>query len=336
MRPRCPAGWRDPSERTSPTPRPRTSSYPPCFDGGDCSAMILVTGANGFIGTHVVRRLHETGVGPIRAMVRIRSKARIPDGVDVVEADLTRPQSLGPAVAGVEAIVHAAAITANLKEPYPGAYDAIKRGGTENLVGAARAAGVTRMVVMSGLGTRPAPKGTYMATRWGLEEAVRNSGLSHVILQPSVLFGDGAEFVAALSRLARVSPVLPLLGGGNVRFQPLWVEDLVTCLVACVEGGPQVTGAVPRGGSEYATFKEVMQTICAAMSVRRLMVPLRLPIARVQARLMAAVLPNPPLTPATLELFSFDNSTDLDAVDRNFGFHARGFREHLRAHGIAG
>jgi uncharacterized protein YbjT (DUF2867 family) len=298
--------------------------------------MILVTGASGFIGGHVVRRLHETGAGPIRAMVRSRSKALGLDGVEIVEADLTRPETIGPAVAGASAIVHAAAITANLKEPYPGAYDAINRGGTENLVAAAGPAGVTRIVVMSGLGTRPAPKGTYMATRWGLEEAVRKSGISHVILQPSVLFGDGAEFVAALSRLARVSPVLPLLGGGNVRFQPLWVEDLVTCLVACVKNDPPLTGAIPLGGSEYATFKEVMQTICAAMSVRRLLVPLPLPVARLQARLMAAVMRNPPLTPATLELFSFDNSTELDAVDRHFGFHPRGFREHLLSHGVAG
>lgn len=297
--------------------------------------MILVTGASGFIGTHVVRRLVETKAGPIRAMVRNRSKASALDGVDVVEADLTRPETLSPAVAGVSVVIHAAAITANLKEPYPGAYDAINRGGTENLVKAAAAARVTRIVVMSGLGTKPAPKGTYMATRWGLEEAVRKSGIPHVILQPSVLFGDGAEFIAALGRLARVSPVLPLLGGPNVRFQPLWVEDLVSCLVACVEGGP-VNTAVALGGSEYATFKEVMQTICTAMSVRRLMIPLPLPVARVQARLMAAVLRNPPLTPATLELFSFDNSTDLDAVDRHFGFHPRGFRDHLRAHGIAG
>jgi uncharacterized protein YbjT (DUF2867 family) len=298
--------------------------------------MILVTGASGFIGTHVVRRLVEIKAGPVRAMVRNRLKASGHKGVDVVEADLTRPETLGPAVAGVDVVIHAAAITANLKEPYPGAYDAINRGGTKNLVNAAAAARVARIVVMSGLGTKPAPKGTYMATRWGLEEAVRKSGIPHVILQPSVLFGDGAEFIAALSRLARISPVLPLLGGGGVRFQPLWVEDLVTCLVASAKSDSPLAGEIALGGSEYATFKEVMQTICAAMSIRRVMVPLPLPVARVQARLMAAVLRTPPLTPATLELFSFDNSTDLDAVDRHFGFHPRGFREHLRAHGIAG
>src|SRR6202521_4317284 len=297
--------------------------------------MILVTGANGFVGAHVLRRLapHE---GPIRVMVRSRAKAPALDGVEVVEADLTRPETLAAAVSGVSAIIHAAAITANIKEPYSGAYDAVNRVGTENLVAAAKAAGVSLIVVMSGLGTKPAPKGTYMATRWGLEEAVRKSGIAHVILQPSVLFGDGAEFIAALSRLARVSPVLPLLGGGKTRFQPLWVEDLVTCLVKCAKGDLLRNSSVPLGGSEYATFKEVLQTICDAMHVRRLMIPLPLPIARVQARLMAALLPNPPLTPGTLELFRFDNSTDLDAVDRHFGFHPRGFRDHIQEHGISG
>jgi uncharacterized protein YbjT (DUF2867 family) len=298
--------------------------------------VILVTGASGFVGTHVVRRLVETGEGPIRAMVRSRAKAPFLKGVEVVEADVTRPETLGPAVAGVGVIIHTAAITANAKEPYPGAYDAINRRGTENLVEAAIAAGVARIVVMSGLGTRPAPKGTYMATRWGLEEAVRKSGIAHVILQPSVLFGDGAEFIAALSRLTRVSPVLPLLAGGKTRFQPLWIEDLVTCLVACVKDDHLLNSSIPLGGSEYATFKEVLQTICQAMSVHRLMAPLPLPIARAQARLMAALLPHPPLTPATLELFTFENATDLDAVDRHFEFHPRGFREHLLEHGVSG
>jgi uncharacterized protein YbjT (DUF2867 family) len=297
--------------------------------------MILVTGANGFVGSHVLRRLVEARDGPIRAMVRSRAKTQTLDGVEVVEADLTRPETLALAVAGVRVIIHAAAITANVKEPYPGAYDAINRVGTENLVAAAKVAGVSLIVVMSGLGTKPAPMGTYMATRWGLEEAVRKSGIAHVILQPSVLFGDGAEFIAALSRLAKVSPVLPLLAGGRTRFQPLWIEDLVTCLVACAKGDRLLNSSVPLGGSEYATFKEVLQTICHAMHVRRLLIPLPLPVARIQARLMT-LLPNPPLTPGTLELFSFDNATDLDAVDRHFGFHPRGFREHIEEHGISG
>jgi len=298
--------------------------------------MILITGAGGFVGQRVARRLLQVPGTQVRAMVRNAAKAPDLQGAELIEADLTRPETLGRAVSGADAIIHAAAITGNLKEPYRGAYDRINRVGTENLVAAARSAGVLRLVVMSGLGTAPAPAGSYMATRWGLEEAVRQSGIPFVILQPSVLFGEGAEFVTALSRLARISPVLPLLGGGTIRFQPLWVQDLVTCLVQALQATPLTGRSIPLGGSEYATFKDVFQAICTAMSIRRLLVPLPLPIARLQARVMAAALPHPPLTPAALELFAFDNATELDSVDQSFGFHPRGFREHLRTHGILG
>jgi uncharacterized protein YbjT (DUF2867 family) len=297
--------------------------------------MILVTGGTGFVGSHVLRRLSETEPrGTVRTLVRDPAKAQIPDGVSIVEGDITRPESMPAAVASVDVIIHAAAITGDRKEPYRGAYDRVNRVGTENLMSAAKSAGVKRLVVVSGLGCRPAPAGTYMATRWGMEEAVRASGVPFVILQPSVLFGAGAPFVAALAGLARVLPVLPLVGGGRTRFQPLWIEDLVTCLVASMSSETLAGRALPLGGSEWATFKEVLQTICKAMSVRRLLVPLPMPIARIQAKLMTAVLPNPALTPAALELFSFDNATDLDAVDRAFVFHPRGLREHLLAHGV--
>jgi uncharacterized protein YbjT (DUF2867 family) len=299
--------------------------------------MILVTGGTGFVGSHVLRRLAQTEPrGSLRALVRNHAKASLPEGVVVVEGDVTKPESLPAAVSGVDVIIHAAAITGDRKEPYRGAYDRINRVGTENLMAAAKNAGVKRLVVMSGLGCRPAPAGTYMATRWGMEEAVRASGIPFVILQPSVLFGAGAPFVSALAGLARVFPVLPLVGGGRTRFQPLWIDDLVTCVVASQSSGEPAGRALSLGGSEWVTFKEVLQTICRAMSIHRLLVPLPMPIARIQASLMTAVLPKPPLTPAALELFGFDNATDIDAVDRAFGFHPRGFREHLLAHGVGG
>jgi len=297
--------------------------------------MILVTGGTGFVGSHALRRLAETEPrGSVRSLIRDPAKAVVPNGVSIVEGDITKPESLPAAVSGVDVIIHAAAITGDRKEPYPGAYDRTNRVGTENLVAAAKAAGVKRLVVMSGLGCRPAPAGTYMATRWGMEQAIRGSGIPFVILQPSVVFGAGAPFVTALAGLARVLPVLPLLGGGRTRFQPFWIEDLATCLVASLTADDLSGRALPLGGSEWVTFKEVQQTICRAMSVRRLLVPLPMLIARIVAGLMTAVLPKPPLTSAALELFAFDNATDLDAVDKAFGFHPRGFREHLLAHGI--
>jgi NADH dehydrogenase len=299
------------------------------------SDLIVVTGASGFVGSHVVSHLAQAGYA-VRAMVRDSSRYSPPLQVGVAEADLVRAETLTGALDGARTVIHCAAITANLKEPYSGAYQEVNGRGTENLAAAARAAGVRRLVVISGLGTRPAPAGTYMATRWALEEAVRNSGIPHVILQPSVLFGDGAEFVTALARLIRHSPVVPALGGGRTRFQPIWIDDVVACVERSVTDDALLNRAHAIGGSEYLTFREILQTIARVMGKRRLILPLPMSLARLQARLLSAVTSRPPLTRATLELFGFDNATALDAVERTFGFRPRGLREHLRLHGISG
>ncbi|MEP7105425.1 MAG: NAD(P)H-binding protein [Chloroflexota bacterium] len=287
--------------------------------------MILVTGATGYVGGRVLARLAEQGT-PARGLVR-RADTRLPAGVEPVRGDVAELAALAAALEGVDTVIHAAAITGDRKEPYRGAYDRVNREGTENLLAAAGRAGVERLVAVSGLGCRPAPAGTYMATRWGLEEAVRAAGIPYVILQPSVLFGNTAPFVSALAGLVRRSPVLPALGGGGTRFQPLWIEDLVTCLLAATRQADLLGQSHPLGGAEILTFREILQVIRRALGKRRLVVPLPLAIARLQARVMVAVLSNPPLTPAAIELFGFDNATDLDSVERRFGFRPKGFRE---------
>lgn len=294
--------------------------------------MMLITGATGFVGSHLVRRVAGEG-RPVRALARRPVEIA---GAEVFTGDLTEPASLPGVVSGVDVVVHAAAITGNLKEPYGGAYDKINRVGTENLVEAARDAGVRRIVLLSGLGTTRAAAGTYMATRWGMEEAVRGSGLEYAILQPSVLFGDGAEFVGALARLVRTSPVVPIVGGRGLRFQPLWVEDLVTCLLASTGPAAPLGSEVALGGPDQLTMAEILHLIADTLGRRRLFVPVPTAIAALQARVMTAVLPNPPLTPAAIELFAFDNVTDLDSVERSFHFQPRSFRSHLRQRGVDG
>jgi NADH dehydrogenase len=297
--------------------------------------MILVTGATGFIGSRLLKRL-TTGREPLRGASRTASVKNVPPGVDPVPCELTDAETLSRPLREVDTVVHAAAITANLKEPYRGAYDRINRVGTENLVAAAKAAGVKRIVLLSGLVQPPVRPGSYMATRVAMEEAVRSSGIPFTILQPSVLFGDGAEFVAALAGVSTWSPVLPVLGPPEMLFQPLWIGDLLRILEECVTHDAHLGRVLPVGGAEYVTFRQVLETILAATHRRRLLMPLPMSIARFQARLMTALLPHPALTPATLELFGFDNKTDLDSVERTFGFNPRGFREHLLAHGIGG
>lgn len=293
--------------------------------------VIAVVGSTGFVGRHLLARLTSSGAS-VRAVAR--KPAPGAPGVDPVIADLLQSESLQGALRGVDTVVHCAAVTADRKEAYPGQYRRVNADGTRNLVAAARAGGVKRIVLMNGLGTRRGTERSYMRTRWEMGEAVRSSGLAWVALQPSILFGDGASFPAAIAQLARRFPILPLLGGGR-KLQPLWIEDLVTCLTQCTADARWDGKAIDLGGPEQLTFAQIDDLIMATIKVRRLKLPLPLPMARIAARAMS-VLPNPPLVPATLELFEFDNTTDLDAVARTFGFQPRSVREHFAQHGLDG
>jgi uncharacterized protein YbjT (DUF2867 family) len=293
--------------------------------------VIAVVGATGFVGRHVVARLVASKT-PIRAVSRTLGPANA--AVSAAAADLLHPSSLAVALTGVETIVHCAAITADKKEAYRGQYHDVNATGTRNLIDAARVAGVRRIVLLNGLGTRPGSEGSYMRTRWEMAEAVRGSGLAWTALQPSILFGDSAPFPAAIARLARQFPVMPVLGGGR-KLQPLWIEDLVTCLIQAANDPGKDSQTIDLGGPEQMTFAEIDDLILATINVRRLKLPLPVPMAGIAARVMS-VLPNPPLVPATLELFDFDNTTDLDAVSRNFGFEPRSIRTHFKEHGLDG
>jgi uncharacterized protein YbjT (DUF2867 family) len=298
-------------------------------------AAIAIVGAGGFVGRHLAARLQREGLAP-RCIARdpARAAAVLPAGAEVRAGDLLDRGSLEAALEGIDTAVHCAAIVADRRERYSGEYQRVHVEGTRNLVEAARAKGVSRIALLNGLGTRPGKARSYMRTRWEMGETVRQSGLDWVALQPSILFGDGASFPAAFARLARRLPVMPVLAG-RTRLQPLWIEDLVTCVTMAARAPRWDGRAIDLGGPEQLTFSEMLDLIMVTTGRRRPKVPLPLPMARVQARLMT-VLPNPPLVPATLELFDFDNVTDLEAVPRNFGFQPRGVREHFREHGLDG
>jgi uncharacterized protein YbjT (DUF2867 family) len=298
--------------------------------------VIAVAGSTGFVGRHLVRRLTGQGLR-VRGLARNPAAARalFPAPVEIVQADLLQQDTLGPALSGVDVLVHCAAITADHKEAYRGEYARVNGEGSRNLVAAARRAVVKRIVLLNGLGTKQGAEGSYMRTRWEMAEAVRASGLPWVSPQPSILFGDGAPFPQAIANLARTSPVMPILGSGRTKLQPLWVEDLCTCLALCVEKPTWDGRAMDLGGPERLPYTEVVRLILETAHRRRPVVPMPLPLARIAAGVMS-VLPNPPLVPATLELFDFDNATDLDSVQKIFGFAPRSMRAHLQEHGLDG
>jgi NADH dehydrogenase len=299
--------------------------------------MILITGSTGYIGRHLVRRLVEQGERP-RCLVRDPGKAaRLLPGqqIEIVQGDTTQPETLSGAVKGVDAIVHAAFITADRKETPGNRYAATNVQGTSNLIRAAEEAGVKRVIEMSGLGTRPDRPGSYMEGRYLAEKLLKESKLDWTIIQPSVLFGKDAPFLKGLVDLIQSSPVVPLIGGGKVMFQPIYVEDVVSVVLRVLaepERSSRRTHTI--GGPEYYSFTEIIDALLHAMHKARLKLPAPRPLVGVGAAVMQAVLPKPPLTKAAMTLFSFDNTTDLNSVERNFGFAPYSFRRFLEEQGL--
>jgi len=299
--------------------------------------MLLITGATGYIGRHLVARLVAQGEHP-RCLVRDTKRAAgsIPAaGVELVQGETTDPASLVAAVRGVDTIVHAAFLTADRKQSPGNHYETTNVQGTANLIKAAQEGGVKRIIEISGLGTKPDKPGSYMQGRYLAEKMLKESGLDWTIIQPSVLFGKGAPFIKGLTDLIRTTPVVPLIGGGKTLFQPIYVEDVVTVIVKVLEDPARTTGKTYTiGGPQYYSFTQIIDALLHAMHKSRVKAYAPTPLVGVGAAVMEAVLPKPPLTSAAMALFSFNNTTDLNSVERDFAFTPMSFTNYLEEQGV--
>lgn len=299
--------------------------------------MILITGATGYIGRHLVVRLVAQDRRP-RCLVRDIKRATgiLPaDKVDLVQGDTTSPSSLEAAVQGVDTVVHVAFMTAERKQSAGNSYEKTNVQGTANLIKAAKKAGVKRIIEMSGLGTRPDKPGSYMQGRYMAEKMLKESGLDWTIIQPSVLFGKNAPFFKGLTNLIRTTPVVPLVGGGKIMFQPIYVGDVVTVIIKVLEEpGRTRNKTYTIGGPEYYSYTQIINALLQAMHKSRIKAPAPMPLVGVGAAVMEAVLPRPPLTKAAMALFTFDNTTDLNSVERDFGFTPMSLITYLEDYGI--
>ncbi len=191
-----------------------------------------------------------------------------------MQGDTTQPASLKAALNDVDTVVHAIFITADHKQSPDNSYQETNVQGTSYLVKAAKETGVQRIVEISGLGTKSDKPGSYMQGRYLAEQMVKESGLNWTIIQPSVLFGKDAHFIKGLADLIRSAPVVPLIGGGKLLFQPIYVEDVVTVIMKVLEDPArtnQKTYII--GGPAYYSFTQIIDELLHAMHKTRIKAP---------------------------------------------------------------
>jgi NADH dehydrogenase len=288
---------------------------------------ILITGITGFVGSHLAARLTAEGH-------HVRGLVRKPDArghlaqnvqVELAQGDITKPDTLSNAMRGMDAVAHLVAIP---YESGSATFQAINAQGTRNVVQAAQAAGVKRFIQQSALAADSKSPYAYLRSKGEGEDAVRASNLDWTIFRPSVLVGEEDEFANALARWLVITPlVFPLVGNGLARFQPLWIEDMVTLVAHALHEPRTIHQTFEIGGPEHLTYEAMVKQILFALQRKRLLLKVPVPLMRPVVKIMEIVLPKPPATTSLLELLNVDNTTALDSVERNFGFQPRRFAE---------
>lgn len=271
---------------------------------------VFVTGATGFVGRAVVPALRSAGFA-VRCLVRRGSEHHLRglEAIERVEGDVLSPRGLEEGMAGCDTVVHLVGIIREHRGQGI-TFEKVHVAGTTNVVRAAAAAGVRRYLHMSALGTRPAARSEYHRTKWAAEEAVRASGLHWTIFRPSIIYGRGDEFVTQLARMIRRSPVLPVIGDGRPRLQPVMVEQVAEGFARAVELDRTVKHIFDVGGPDAVTVPELFDLIAAAMGRGPITKP-RVPIGlvRIAAHLLGRF-PFFPVTPDQLLMLEEDNTCD--------------------------
>ena len=294
--------------------------------------MNLVTGGTGFVGPRVVHALRERDQ-PVRALVRNpsgRSATTLAAwGAELVQGDMTDGESLRRAVEGCDAVVHLVAIRQGSQEQFR----RVMEDGTRDLVGAAKDAGVKRFVLMSALGTSAETKDLvpYYHAKWEQEQAVQGSGLEHVIFRPSFVFAKEGGILPTFRRLARLSPVTPIIGSGQQRIQPIWVDDVGAYFAQGVDKAEAANRVFELGGPDAVSWNEFWKRLKRVLGQRRPSVHVPIALMRANALVTERLPGNIPLTRDLLTMLEHgDNVVSNDDAARTFRLALVPLDEQLR------
>jgi uncharacterized protein YbjT (DUF2867 family) len=279
--------------------------------------MILVTGANGYVGGYTLRQLKNSSHQVLGLIRSERHAAKLQSyGAKAAYGDVTDPASLAKAMQGVRTVVHLAAVNRDKGDVTMARVNAQ---GTINVVDAAKAAGVQHIITVVGLGAsskRPYP----LAQTQGVGvEYLMQSGVPYTVLEASVIFGAGDEFLNTFAGLAKVPPVMVVPGNGQSKFQPIAAQDVAACVVKAIDMPDVVNKRLQICGSEVVTLEGIIDAILAEMKLSRVKLKMPVPFLRIAVGLMDALLPRPPVTPSLLAQLGVDNVATDNATEKVFG-----------------
>jgi NADH dehydrogenase len=284
---------------------------------------IFISGGTGFVGQHVCRELRRNG-HELRLLVHHR-RGPAEDGITFIEGDISRPDSFADGVSGCDAVINLVGIIREF--PGKGAtFEKMHVQATAAMVEATGKAGISRYLQMSALGTRESAVSAYHRSKWRAEQLVRESGLKWTIFRPSLIFGPHDAFINMLAAQLRLVPVMPVIGSGSYRLQPIHGDDVARCFARALEMPETIGQCYELCGKDRVSYDGLLDMIAATMGLPSPWKP-HAPLALM--KMVIPVMQNIPQFPITMDQLQMllEESICDGEWQKTFRFEPRGLQD---------
>ncbi len=290
--------------------------------------MILITGSSGFVGRHLVTRLMAQGHA-VRCLIPAHKTGKLPWATppDIVVGSILDDEALFKAATGVQVIFH-------LENAFwwgkARDLDRIELGGARHLITAARAARVGRIITLSHLGAAPSSAYPLLRIKGQVEDLIRASGLAYTILRSGLVFGQDDAFINRIAMQLRMNPLVYMMPGqGEISLHPIYIDDLVSALVACLDRIDVVDEVIEIGGAEYITLEDLIRTVMRVSNAPRMILPIPPYAMRWITSITGKFLPRVMMTPQWLDILASTRTARIGNLFQYFGVRPRRLEDTL-------
>lgn len=287
--------------------------------------MLLITGATGFVGTNLLRNLHHYKKG-IRCLVRNENKLYRNTEVEVVQGDISDKNILNKATNGVDVVVHLAAV---IKSSAPEEFINVNLTGTKNLVEACLRNKVKKIIYVSSLDVTLNKINIYAKTKASGEDEVVKSDIDYIILRPSMIYGKDSEDMCILARMVRAFPIIPVIGSGEYKLQPVFIDDVCGIITKLVDS--EIKNKVYFiAGEQKINMNALIDKIAALYTKKTLKIHIPLWSLWLPIKLYNLFLKNSPISYDSLKMINQDKICEISEIKKDFNFRPVNIDDGLR------